>query len=238
MNRVNLGSPDFPPTLAKQPTNESIFQLRNKAGRDARWILRKLRSFFLQILQSNENRYENNVLYQRRIWVKMSQNWQYFTERDCNMTGIEQFLRITIKSCQNIKIHNTFIKEWRSTVFHTILPPRNLMKHSKLISPYRISPAREFANVINYILPPTLHFWKRLYNKLYPLFPFSFSIPSGAQTTGKQLETLSFRASPSTVLKPSSNWLPQTHPPAAPRFLRAKWLIFQGFTRKSNIAAR
>lgn len=26
-------------------------------------------------------------------------------------------------------------------------------------------------------------------------------------------------------------------PPPAPRFLRAKWLIFQGFTRKSNIAA-
>lgn len=37
----------------------------------------------LQILQSNENRYEINFLYQRRIWVKMSQNWQYFAERDC-----------------------------------------------------------------------------------------------------------------------------------------------------------
>lgn len=133
-----------------------------------------------------------------------------------NMTAIEQFIRIPIKSCQNIKIHNAFIKEWRSTVFHTILPPRNLMKHSKLISPYRISPAREFANVINYILPPTLHFWKRLYNKLYPLSPFSFSIPSGAQTTGKQLETLSFRAPPPPslnhlqidYLKPTHQQLP------------------------------
>lgn len=153
------------------------------------------------------------------------------------MTGIEQFLRIPIKRCQNIKIHNTFIKEWRSTMFHTIFHPRNLMKHSKLISPYRISPAREFANVINYILPPTLHFWKRLYNKLYPLFPFSFSIHPARKLPGNNSKPCP-SVPPSTVLKPSSNWLPQTHPPAVPRFLRAKWLIFQGFTRKSNIAAR
>lgn len=127
------------------------------------------------------------------------------------MTGIGQFLRIPIKSCQNIKIHNTFIKEWRSMMFHTIFHPRNLMKHSKLISPYRISPAREFANVINYILPPTLHFWKRLYNKLYPLSPFSFSIPSGAQTTGKQLETLSFRAPAPSLNHLQIDYLKPTH---------------------------
>lgn len=132
-------------------------------------------------MKSNENRFENNFLCQCRIWIKMPPKPTTFClERlFTNMTGKGQFLRIPIKSCQNIKIHNTFIKEWRSTVFHTMFPARNLMKHSKLISPYRISPAREFANVINYILPPTLHFWKRLYNKLYPLFSFSFSIPSG-----------------------------------------------------------
>lgn len=102
----------------------------------------------------------------------------------------------------------------------------NLMKHSKLISPYRISPARKFANVINYILPPTVLKTspQQIVSPTLPFRPFR-------QTTGKQLET--YPLSPKFSLKSSSNWLPQ---PSLSPPLGAKWLIFQGFTRKSNIA--
>lgn len=88
----------------------------------------------------------------------------------------------------------------------------------------------------NKLHPPSyFHFRKWLNNKLYHPHPLVPSLP--AQTTAKQHSKSCPSALPLNHLKIDYLKPPRltNHPSQSPQ---AKWLIFQGFTRKSNIAER